>query len=368
MGTIPPVLRSARTVAAPNRRARRSLSPCLGRRPGGHGRALRSNRPEGADCRGASRPGAFARGDRPRPGLCHLGRGSDRIGCWHGHGLSGAARGSRRRGPSGVASVGCRCLSALARCRIRRRRAALRRHRGRLWVGRGDLGSGRRHRGRGSHRRGQDVRDAPSSRRTGEPSGITRVMRATASRWALRAVDLAAKPGGRDNDRLASGLFLLVTASGAAAGLLWGIAYALLGRPLSGAVPAAFAVVAALVAMRVARSRELGRLREFMLLLILLLPAVLQASLGGYVKGSAVIAWSFFAPLSALVFFGPWAGWAWLAGFVAVTGLSALVDPPLARSVPPLPYAAQTALFVFNLCGVAGIVTPVLAYFRIQRG
>jgi guanylate cyclase len=192
-------------------------------------------------------------------------------------------------------------------------------------------------------------------------------MRATASRWALRAVDLAAKPGGRDDDRLASGLFLLVTASGAAAGLLWGIAYALLGRPLSGAVPGAFAVVAALVAVRLARSRELGRLREFMLLLILLLPAVLQASLGGYVKGSAVITWSFFAPLSALVFFGPRAGWAWLAGFVAVIGLSALVDPPLARSVPPLPYGAQTALFVFNLCGVAGIVTLVLAYFRIQR-
>jgi len=103
------------------------------------------------------------------------------------------------------------------------------------------------------------------------------------------------------------------------------------------------------------------------LLLILLLPAVLQASLGGYVKGSAVITWSFFAPLSALVFFGPRAGWAWLAGFVAVTAVSAVVDAPLARSIPSLPYAAQTALFVFNLCGVAGIVTLVLAYFRIQR-
>src|SRR5438270_13389502 len=119
--------------------------------------------------------------------------------------------------------------------------------------------------------------------------------------------------------------------------------------------------------MRLLRSRELGRLREFMLLLILLLPAVLQASLGGYVKGSAVIMWSFFAPLSALVFFGPRAGWAGLVGFFAVTAASAVVDTPLARSIPPLPYAAQTALFVFNLCGVAGIVTLVLAYFRIQR-
>src|SRR5207302_9668689 len=75
----------------------------------------------------------------------------------------------------------------------------------------------------------------------------------------------------------------------------------------------------------------------------------------------------FFAPLSALVFFGPRAGWAWLLGFVAVTAVSAVFDAPLARSIPPLPDAAQTALFVFNLCGVAGIVTLVLAYFRIQR-
>src|SRR5207253_8926574 len=211
------------------------------------------------------------------------------------------------------------------------------------------------------------VKDAPALAGTGGTRGVAGVMIAAVSRWARRAVELAAKPGGRDDDRLASGLFLLVTASGAAAGLLWAIAYALLGRPLSGAVPGAFAVVAALVGMRLMRSRELGRLRELMLLLILLLPALLQASLGGYVKGSAVITWSFLAPLSALVFFGPRAGWAWLAGFVAVTAVSALVDAPLARSIPPLSSTAQTALFVFNLCGVGTSVTLVLAYFRIQR-
>src|SRR3989441_4359580 len=197
--------------------------------------------------------------------------------------------------------------------------------------------------------------------------GMVLTALAAASRWARRAAELAAKPGERDEDRLASGLFLLVSASGAAAGALWALAYALLGRPLSAAVPGAFSVAATAVVIRLLRRRELGRLRELVLLLLLLLPAVLQPRVGGYVKGSAVIMWSFFAPLSALVFFGPRAGWAWLAGFVAVTGLSALVDAPLARSVPPLPYGAQTALFVFNLCGVAGIVTLVLAYFRIQR-
>ena len=192
-------------------------------------------------------------------------------------------------------------------------------------------------------------------------------MLAGASRAVRRAAELAASPTASDEDRLASGLFLLVTGSGAAAGALWAIVYALLGRPLSAAIPGGFAVVAAVVCWRLVQSRRLGHLREFLLVLILLLPALLQASLGGYVKGSAVIAWSFFAPLSALIFFGPRAGWAWLAGFIAVIAISAVFDASLARSVPALPVSAQTALFAFNLSGVAAVVTLVLAYFRIQR-
>src|SRR5207244_9323305 len=143
---------------------------------------------------------------------------------------------------------------------------------------------------------------------------------AAASRWAGRAAELATKPGGHDEDRLASGLFLLVSGSGAAAGALWALAYALLGRPLSAAIPGAFAVAATALGIMLLRRRNLGRLREVMLLLILMLPAVLQASLGGYVKGSAVVMWSFFAPLSALVFLGAREGWGWIAGFVFVAG------------------------------------------------
>ena len=142
-------------------------------------------------------------------------------------------------------------------------------------------------------------------------------MLARAARLVRRAADLAASPGARDEDRLASGLFLLVTGSGVAAGALWAIGYSVLGRPVSASIPGAFAVVGALVCWRLVQRRRLGRLREFMLVLFLLLPALLQASLGGFVKGSAVVVWSFFAPLSALVFFGPAAGWAWLAGFIA---------------------------------------------------
>ena len=192
-------------------------------------------------------------------------------------------------------------------------------------------------------------------------------VRAGGSGLVRRAADLAASPGARDEDRLASGLFLLLTSSAGAAGALWALMYALLGRPLSAAVPLSFAVAAVIVSRRLVRTHDLGRLRELVCLLMLLLPLLLQATLGGYVHGSAVVVWAFMAPLGALVFFGPRPAMPWLGGFFAALGVLALLDGPLARSIAPLPATAQTALFAFNFSGMAGLVTLVLAYFRSQR-
>src|SRR5919204_677441 len=189
----------------------------------------------------------------------------------------------------------------------------------------------------------------------------------SATRLIQRAADVAARAEASDDERLASGLFLLVTVLGAAAGAFWGIGYTLLGRPVSGLVPGAFAVMAVFIAIWLIRTKELGRLRELLLLLILILPALLQATLGGFVKGSAVIVWSFLSPLNALVLFGARAGWQWLSGFLAVVFISAIFDSVLSRSVQPLPVFAQTALFALNFCAVAVVVTIVLAYFRVQR-
>lgn len=192
-------------------------------------------------------------------------------------------------------------------------------------------------------------------------------MVARSTRLVRRAAELAAKPDASDEDRMASGLFLLMVAASALAGALWGIGYALLGRPLSALIPGGFAVVVAGIAGVLVRSRRLNWLRELLLLLILLLPPLLQVSLGGYVKGSAVVVWSFCAPLGALLLFGARAGWGWTAGFVAVVAVCALVDSAAAHTIPSLPIVAQTALFAFNFCGVAAFVTLVLANFRVQR-
>ncbi len=69
-------------------------------------------------------------------------------------------------------------------------------------------------------------------------------------------------------------------------GAIWGLAYAQLGRPASGAIPGGFALIAAAVCVWLIRFHTLGRLREFVLGLMLILPALLQVSLGGYAARS----------------------------------------------------------------------------------
>src|SRR5205823_12932690 len=139
------------------------------------------------------------------------------------------------------------------------------------------------------------------------------------------------------------------------------------GRPISAAIPGGFALITVGVFVTLVRRRRLGRLREFTLMLFIVLPTLLQASLGGYVKGSAVVMWAFVAPLGALIFFGVRAAIPWLFAFLMVAISSAVLEPWLSRLTPALPAAVQTVFFAFNLSGVAALVTLVLAFFRIQR-
>ena len=187
------------------------------------------------------------------------------------------------------------------------------------------------------------------------------------SRLAQRAGELGCAPTASDEERHAAGLFVVVGVGAAAAGLLWGVAYAALGRPTSAAIPGGFAIVAAAAALLVMMRHRLGRTRELLLFMILLLPVMLQASLGGYVLGSAVLLWGFIAPLGALVFFGVRAAIPWLVAFLGAAVASAIFEPGVAKFAPSFPTAIQTAFFALNLCGVAALVMLVLAYFRTQR-
>ena len=101
-----------------------------------------------------------------------------------------------------------------------------------------------------------------------------------------------------------------------------------------------------------ARTRRFGVFRTTQLVAFLLLPALLQASLGGFVASSAMILWGIFTPLAALALLGVRRSIGWLLAFFAELVLLALLDPRLAQNPAALPRGFVITFFVLNIVGV----------------
>jgi class 3 adenylate cyclase len=99
--------------------------------------------------------------------------------------------------------------------------------------------------------------------------------------------------------------------------------------------------------------------------MMLMLPFLLQLSLGGFVPSSAVVLWSFTAPVGALMFKGTRSSIGWLLAYVTVLALSGLLDPFLDPS--NVPAAVIITLFVLNLAGVSTTAFLLLRYFVLER-
>jgi adenylate cyclase len=106
------------------------------------------------------------------------------------------------------------------------------------------------------------------------------------------------------------------------------------------------------------RASELG--------LSLLLPFVLQLSLGGFVPSSGVVLWSFTAPLGALLFSGRRAAIRWFIAFLALIAFSAVLDPFLANAAN-IPKSVTVLFFALNVLGVTGTCYFLLDYFVKER-
>ena len=95
--------------------------------------------------------------------------------------------------------------------------------------------------------------------------------------------------------------------------------------------------------------------------MMMLLPFLLQWTLGGYVASSAVSLWALVAAIGTLFFFTADESIPWFVAFLGLTGLSGLLDPILSRHSAAIPEAIRTAFFVLNVTGVA-----LTAYLMLQ--
>jgi adenylate cyclase len=196
---------------------------------------------------------------------------------------------------------------------------------------------------------------------------MSEVMRAALGRQLRRILEIGCMPTDSDQEKVTKEVFVVVGLGAAVAGVLWALMYVALAKPLSASIPLAISIAVVPIFARFVATKRLGLLPLPFLGLGILLPLLLQLSLGGYVQGSAVVMWAFMAPLFSLLLRPARETWIWLVAFFGVLVLAALLDATAMNSVRPLPRVAILTLFALNVAGTGSLTFTALSYFRTQR-
>jgi adenylate cyclase len=182
-----------------------------------------------------------------------------------------------------------------------------------------------------------------------------------------RALSIGADPHDTADERFRKRLLVGVALVILPVALLWGCLYWGVGEHAVALTPWGYAAGSAISLAVFARARNFATLRTAQLLLILVAPALGTVMLGGLRESSAVILWSLFAPLGAVVFDRPRHAWAWFAAFVA-TILLALVFSEIVRpDGADLPEGFVRTFDVLNIVVVSCVAMLLLVTFAQGR-
>jgi len=183
---------------------------------------------------------------------------------------------------------------------------------------------------------------------------------------AARLGPLRAGIGSDVDERLQGSLLLAASAMYAAAGVLWGVLYIALGEPVAGAIPLGYGILMAANVALFVRTHRMRRFRNSQLLLTLILPFLLQLSLGGFVASGAVVIWSFTSPLGALLVGNPRTAHRWFVAFVGLLVAAPFVQR-LVRTEGAFDDGVRLAFFVGNLGALTAIVFVLTRYFARKK-
>ena len=184
-----------------------------------------------------------------------------------------------------------------------------------------------------------------------------------------RLLDLAGSIGldARDNDETALRKRVAVVLFGGTLPLTiaWSAIYLAVGAPLAAAVPGFYSVTTPINTLVFAHTRNLRIYRFTQLLLVLILPWLVMISLGGFRQSSAVVVWAALSPLGALLIDDLRGTLFWIAGFIALLIVGAILEPYLPQA--KLPQAFIASFYVLNVGAVISIAFGLLYYFVSRR-
>jgi serine phosphatase RsbU (regulator of sigma subunit) len=176
----------------------------------------------------------------------------------------------------------------------------------------------------------------------------------------------ARHPSDTDEQRLRKAVLILLAGICTVLGVFWGLAYLSLGLTLSGGIPLGYAAISAISLFYFFRSKRYEIFCRSQLMIILILPVLLQWSLGGVAVSGAVILWSILSPIGALMFAGTTRAIPWFVAYLVLMVVSGLL-PESGMPEPRLAPHIIMASFVLNIAGVSAIVFFLLKYFVQAR-
>jgi adenylate cyclase len=184
---------------------------------------------------------------------------------------------------------------------------------------------------------------------------------------AERALSIGADPRDSTDERFRRRLLVGVALVILPIAFLWGGLYWGVGEHAVALTPWGYGTGSALSVVVFARTRDFAFLRTAQLLLILVAPAAGMVMLGGLRESSAVILWSLFAPLGAVVFDRPVRAWAWFAAFVATLLLALVLSEVVRPDGADLPNGFVRTFDVLNIVVVSAVAMVLLITFARGR-
>jgi len=192
-------------------------------------------------------------------------------------------------------------------------------------------------------------------------------LRGAAVRVVERLAEIGARQDRSQDERLRQGMLILASVLIAVISFIWVGTYLAYGHPRSAAIPAAYQVITVVGLLVLSRTGNFAVFRTTQLVAFLVLPSLLQASLGGFVASSGMVLWAIFVPLAALALLGVRRSVGWLVAFFVAVVTLALLDPRLSEHPAVLPTGFVVVFFVLNVMGVTVSAYAMLGYFVEQR-
>jgi len=177
--------------------------------------------------------------------------------------------------------------------------------------------------------------------------------------WAERLVTIGALAEDDEEERLRKASLVLTVSMVTALAVVWVVTYFVLDLYVSAAIPFVYQIISIGSLVVLARTGRFEFFRSSQLCVMLLLPVLLQWSLGGFVASSGVILWALVCPLGAMIL-SP-RPLPWFSSYLALTVVSGVVEPFL--TPPPIPASVTVVFFVLNIGGVSAVVYFLLRYF-----